>query len=421
MHQAPNEQEKPGSARRKDRLSTFAVAFSAFVLTNIGLTLTQPFAFDKFANPLRTWTYWSINDIRTRSLRPDIALLGSSLMVTAMTEADASYTQQRLDLLDYRDARYLDKLLSTQFGGKCTTMNLAAPGQMPSDAYLTLKAALQSGAQPRMVIYGVAPRDFIDGTLQNAYDTEPFQYLKRVVNIDDIASDIYRSPLDRFDWSLHKSLFGYGNATDLKMSCHRLLDTALTGLLFKHETQGISASRLIPNYKFFEMQKGALMAEVPQKDPNAHLFIDNLSDYKARYRRPDMQIYKIQMSFVERLCELCNEHGTELVLVNMPITRRNVSLLPPSVHAKYLRDLAALASERNVAFIDQCRFENYQPQDYRDSVHLNGFGGKKFVDYLVRAIKADPAISRSLVAITRNSAQASLAAARANKPQAGLQ
>ncbi|MBI2809391.1 MAG: hypothetical protein HYX67_00975, partial [Candidatus Melainabacteria bacterium] len=36
--------------------------------------------------------------------------------------------------------------------------------------------------------------------------------------------------------------------------------------------------------------------------------------------------------------------------------------------------------------------------DYRDTVHLNGFGGKKFVDNLVAAIGADNQMKRAITA-----------------------
>jgi len=63
---------------------------------------------------------------------------------------------------------------------------------------------------------------------------------------------------------------------------------------------------------------------------------------------------------------------------------------------KYRTDLARLCSLHNVAFLDQCQFDQYAPDDFRDSVHLNGFGGKKFVDRLVEHISSD---SKALAAI----------------------
>src|SRR5207253_2325947 len=129
-------------------------------------------------------------------------LLCSSPVVSAISACEANYHGETFDLSSYHKASFLDHKLRTKFGGTFNTYNLSAPGQMPSDAYLMLRAMVNSANRPDVVIYGIAPRDFMDCTLQNPADTEPFRYLTRLVNIDTVSNHYFRSPWAKLDYYL---------------------------------------------------------------------------------------------------------------------------------------------------------------------------------------------------------------------------
>ena len=51
--------------------------------------------------------------------------------------------------------------------------------------------------------------------------------------------------------------------------------------------------------------------------------------------------------------------------------------------------MRSICFENNVTFYNLSDFGKYQPSDYSDSVHLNGFGGKKLLDSIVDHLIAD--------------------------------
>ncbi|MGH9552807.1 MAG: hypothetical protein ACRD3W_25735, partial [Terriglobales bacterium] len=328
-----------------------------------------------------------------------LALLGSSLVVVAMSECDATVQKQPLDLCFYRKDAYLDQQLKKRFGCDYRSINLAAPGQIPSDAYLTLEAALKNGIKPGALIYGLAPRDFIDGTLQNAYDTEPFQYLSHIVDVRNCAGDIYRNPISQVDWGLKRGVFLYGASTEILQELHdqawRDLNTFLTA-----QTGGTAevmqhpVKPLIPSYQLFDMAPGSMIARADA----GRAPCDNTQDYKDRYKNPNLASYKNQFGFLERLITLCQRNDIELVLVNMPVTPHNLSLLGRQWHERYLRDVAHVAAVHNITYIDECTPGRYQPEDFHDIVHLTGKGGKKFIDNLVEKLSAAPNASAAMIA-----------------------
>src|SRR4029077_3459201 len=130
----------------------------------------------------------------------------------------ANYLNQALDVTKHHNVSYLDAKLKDKFGGTFHTFNLAAPGQMPSDAYLTLKAMIATSNRPDVVIYGVGPRDFIDSTLSGPNDTEPFHYLIRIVNIDEIADASFRNLWCKLDWFFQKVIYLYTYSLDFKLA-----------------------------------------------------------------------------------------------------------------------------------------------------------------------------------------------------------
>lgn len=410
--------------------SVFVAALALFALMNIVLTyvpcIRSCIRLSTAHFPYRTWSWWTIHDLEEQQLKPNVVLLGSSLMVTAISEADANYMNKRLDLSMYRKAMYLDEQMTKCIGGQYLTANLSAPGQMPSDAYMTFKALLESGKKPAIVIYGLAPRDFLDGTLSNAFDTESFKYLRRLIDIRDIADDVFLSPLDKLEWYLESNVYLYKCSLELKTLCVNYWCHSVDDFLNKKVMSPTficsrrNRMQLLPLYKLFDLEPGMLMAELTDKTSAAQSRIDNMEDYRARYRNPDISICNSQLRCLRRIAGLCKKEHIELVLVNMPITRENVSLLPKQVFQRYLDDIKAIASSMGVPFLNLCQFEQYQYLDFRDSVHLNGLGGKKFIDSLVLAIAEDGNLRKTIVQALSRSHGSTIASTKLSKAQRGL-
>lgn len=404
---------KAASANQRKRtskvLSAFTLSIIAFAAINAGLAYSPYSQVNPEITSYHSWTWWTVNDIRHATKPANVVLLGSSLMVAAIAECDANFLKRSLDLATYRGASYLDSVLHDKLGGTFNTMNLSAPGQMPSDAYLTLKSALKEGMKPEVIVYGVAPRDFLDGTMQSPSDTEAFKYLQRSVDISDCGYDFYSSPFGKFDWFLQRSVNLYRLSLDCRLTLEKLSRQYLShnGLVNLPEQEGAAgpfAIRLRALMRPFNIEPGTFLAlqTVDDKSP----MLDNRRDYKDRYRNPDQRLYETQFRFLDRIVDTCARENIKLVLVQMPITQENVQILKPALYEKYKADLARVSADKKITLLDLCKFEQYTKNDYRDTVHLNGFGGKKFVDNLAAAIGADNQLKTSLTTAGKGLANA---------------
>lgn len=387
---------KPVKARL---LSAFSLSLLTFAAINVAIANSQLGEVNPSVSSYRGWSWWTVNDIRHAEKPANVVLIGSSLMVAAVAECDANFLKRSLDLATYRGASYLDSVLHNRLGGTFNTMNLSAPGQMPSDAYLTLKAAINEGVKPKVIVYGVAPRDFLDGTMQSPSDTEAFKYLQRSVDISDCGLDFYATPFGKFDWLLQRSVNLYRISLDcritLEQACRKFFShNGIFNLSEQEGAAGPFANRLRALWRPFNIEPGTFLALQTVDDKSG--MIDNTRDYKDRYRNPDSALYETQFRFLQRIISLCKEEKIKLVMVQMPITQDNVQILKPAVYAKYKADLTAACADNNIPFLDLCQFQQYTREDYRDTVHLNGFGGKKFVDNLVAAIERHPALKTAV-------------------------
>lgn len=400
LSQVMKEEEK-APPHRAGRHSVFNVALAIFVSANLLMSFTTPFNFDKFKFPYEGWAWWTFNDLRKSKAEHNVALLGSSLMVSAINNSDAMYMQKELNLANYHKAVYLDKLLSENFGGTFKTYNLAGPGQMPSDAYMTLQTMLRTHQRPDVVVYGVAPRDFYDSSMASPVDSEAFRFLHRLVNLDDSWNKYFKSPWDKLNFILERDCYLYGNALDISMLAHdkieRQLDRIFPKPVGKKQFTYWDRIKLLPDYKPGEIHPLAVVVH-PQNPNEPPTFSDNTPEYQERYKNPDEHMYRIQHFFLLKLVELCKRERIELVVVNMPITLDNIRVLGSYRYMGYVNALRTMAVDHQVPAFDLNDFGLYTINDYHDGVHLNAFGGNKFLHQLVDTMRGTFSTSLALEA-----------------------
>jgi hypothetical protein len=381
---------EPFSVRKKVR-SLFLLSMAIFLLGNACLSFAAPFRFDPYKFSYRGWAWWIMDDLRKDPHAHNVAVLGSSIMCSAVAGCDANFLNSPLDLTNYHRVAYLDQQLKQTYGGNFNTFNLAAPGQMPSDAYLYLKAMTETANRPDVVIYGVAPRDFIDSTLQGPNDTEPFHYLSRLVNVSNVANAEFRSVWAKLDWCMQQLLFMYGYSLDMRLAAGEIAEKTINKLIPKPYAQlpftWWHRVRMLPTYLPGDISPGAMIAAPLSADKVT--FTDNSVEYRRRYKDPDPETFRTQMHFLRKLTEYCQRERIELILVNMPITMWNAGLLDAGAYHKYLLQLRQFAWNHNVVFYDLCNFPSYTNADFHDTVHLNAFGGKKFFDNLLASLRTD--------------------------------
>ncbi len=371
------------------RMSTFMATLLIFFILNGSLTLLTPFTFDQYKFPYRGWSWWTFQDLKSERQVHNVALLGSSLMVSAVSGSDARFLKRPLDLTTYHKSALLDKELEKRFGGTFSTFNLSAPGQMPSDAYLSLRAMVNTAHRPDVVIYGLAPRDFIDSSMSSPTDTEPFRFLKRLSHIDDVAPGLFRSPLGKLDWLMQKSTYFYEHSLDVQLLCTETIEKLMNTVFppGKGTYNYWQRVNLLPTYKYGEIHPLAVIAQ-PQ-DPAKSEYKDNTKEYLDRYKNPDPHNYQVQLYFLRKLAMFCKKERIELVLVNMPITPENINILKPWIYLSYIAALRDFSNSYDVPAFEMNDFSIYKREDYHDSVHLNASGGTKFLEHVARTLDSN--------------------------------
>lgn len=367
---------------------SFGIAATIFLALNVIPQVFPPkeSPFNKFDHPCKGSVWYLVDDMRkTSGQKVDYALLGSSLMVAAITNADATGENKQVDLTTYHKASYLDKKLNRG----TNSVNLAVAGEMPSDAFLILNASIEKLKPGSTLIYGLAPRDFIDHDFKSPTDSEAYQLLHRIVPMEPGLSDKYNVSIwEKMNYWIEKSLFLSDNAIDIQSIMSKWGDTAIDTMFGKQTlsdyavgTRFWDRQKLIPSYKMTERIPNAFILE-PEDLTKPPIYVDNTMEYVMRYRRPDMKAFANQAYFVQKIGELCKERNIKLMLVNMPITETNQNILPPALYQTYMSKMKELATANGARFIDFNIHSEFPKTDFNDGVHMNARGAIKFVDKL---------------------------------------
>ena len=345
-----------------------------------------------------TWTSCAITDfLHGIKHAPDIAFLGSSLMLFPAGGVDADLLNKEIDGPRHHSSLYFEKKFMEQTGQKVSTFNFALPGEMPSDAYLITKFLLQGEKQPEVLVYGVGPRDFMDNLLPSPSATDPFRHLCRFgdysTQIDKISPDWQ----DRLNYELGRLCFPYGHKEDLSHSFDRTVGQ-MEGqfLLTRAPIVPMKIRRhVLPDYRPCEVGPDECMFR-PYVDRPRPAFSDNLVEYRKRYKVLNWDTFLTQMDFLSRIIDTTKERGIKFVLVSMPITDLNRGLIGKTAAIAFKKTLRVLAETKNVSFIELDGSKDYQLSDFEDTVHLHSGGGRKMLSAIAQNLARDTEIRQAL-------------------------
>ncbi len=377
--------------------SSFLFAFVFFIVLNWLILPALAISFDKYDYPYRSWTWWIVQHLRSMPEKFDIALVGSSLLLGSLNQCDADFAEKNIDATTHHRSLYLDARLHSIFAQDYLTFNAATPGQVPSDSYLLTKTMLLFKQHPRLIIYGFAPRDFLDSRLLSPADTEPFRYLTRFIPTDEIAPEIYGLKLASVDRLLHNLIYLYGNALDIQMCFNKILDSNLQWLVAAQPAVSYTKRlELLPSYKAVELVPGGMLSTPSHGKVSGAWKRDNLDDYRERYRRPNSQSEARQISFLKRLISLCQANKINLLLVNMPLSQMNIDLLGKDRYNHLVGTIASICRDYETSFIDIGSETKFGNELFEDSAHLSGKGARQFIDLLTEKIGADRVLAKVL-------------------------
>ena len=112
---------------------------------------------------------------------PPIVFLGSSLVNAALLNANPAFLPHHF--------------------------NWAISGQHPSDAYFISKAMFTANSKPKLLIYGLAPRDLMNNSLPSPASTETVRLFSHVLNVFSLPSNTFIDLTDRASFTFNRSIF----------------------------------------------------------------------------------------------------------------------------------------------------------------------------------------------------------------------
>lgn len=300
--------------------------------------------------------------------KPQIVILGSSLMLYPATLCDLQMEGKKPVDLDwyaaifmpeYMEAKFFQQQLKTQCDKTCDIVNLGVASSLMSDHCMLLEAITAANKNPQLIVCGVAPRDFLDNN-QPDFRLTPVRKL-----LSDIRPELFTTSDSRLQESfLDRKVLQIKRA----VSCLRIqandLFCQITG-----RPSNDNASKMVPGVAQFPPSK--------EKD---------LVVYKKVYTPINQERFVQQSDYLERLLQDAKKQNIQVVLISMPITPDNAHLLPPETMEKYNQTIKEMATKYQAHLLDLQQSSAYDAGDFIDSCHLNASGGAKFYKQLVNTI-----------------------------------
>lgn len=332
------------------------------------------------------------------SRKPDIIITGSSLMLYPNVRADdeMAHRQERNDASYVRDvidpyayAHYLEQALKEKNSTNYEIANLATAGGMISDQFVIFRKCLAADKKPKLLVCDISPREFLDNNQVEPDKTPVYVVLSDFTCLADLLSS--KAPLDETLKGALANLWNfYRNRADWKYFFVQLA-AATTG----HPTDIYNAAKkmqvndpepldatqsLKANKQPIAVNKEPALSTLPKQ------YVD-IASYKAMYLPVNHKNLELQLSYLRRLLILARENQIPVLLVEMPLTKTNLSLLPNSLLNYLESKVSLLASQYHANILqssDQTAF--HDQDDFEDSAHLNARGGTKLLDLLANRI-----------------------------------
>jgi len=334
-----------------------------------------------------------------------VVILGSSLIIAPPDKAvyevhDAAETSWE-NSIARRAVRYSDEI-SALAGRKVGLAILASPAAMVSDQCCILREMANSNKMPRLLVFTIAPRDFMDNQVGDGIDKTWIQTI--------------------FPLRSRKTLLPAGISLEALSNCYKW-HAAYIDVVKRHFVSGFKSKLIKP----FDQLVGrtqtsaaadTVKAEIKQ-DPSKAAgkpvaavalspeetlkkqkeYIQKvLSDYRIRYNPPNRKRFLLQAKYFEEMLELAKAADAKVLIVEMPLPRENLALVKPAQQAEFQKTVQSLATRYGAEVYDFNHGPlsvSFEETDFDDGAHLSVSGGKKFIPLFARTVAQSGAFKKS--------------------------
>lgn len=323
--------------------------------------------------------------------KPDVAFMGSSLVLVPAVRCDEKQAGKghaydpwiyARSIPEYTKSDYFQNLLQKQLGLTLSVTNLGIASSIMSDQKALLETMVANGKKPRLVVLGIAPRDFLDNTFPVADETATRSFLKEL------------------------------NETSLLPEALTPQAIADSATKIQHRYQKVFA---FSKAKFLEVASNTSkhpvsteFSETPSKEERQNKLVD-LETYKKLYNPPNFEMLKEQSSSLRDFLLTAKQNGISVIIVNMPLTDQNIATLDRTALREYRKSIAYLATTYNAKLVDIGNCESYSLSDFEDCCHLNSRGGKKLYNTIISTVAEDRMLKQYLALVSKKNQENSLA------------
>jgi len=352
------------------------------------------------------WIWWVTRSYLAKKQSPDLVLLGSSQMGSAIFSAEAEHRKEALDTTDQREVTRLSDALKNLTGKQPEVFNLAMGGAMASDHYLLARTLFKGTQKPKAVIIGVNPRDFLDNTLPSASATDAFYFLSPYVNVSNLAPVSFAGPFDLLDYRFKEWLplkqvttILKGNEPPSLANVPTFTNPEAKGVL-DPKAKPVNSNGKAVNTQVLQAISGSAgdvrqgQWRVPAEPP--YLFIDNSKEYLRRYKNPNPPCLAGQKAYFHALLTFLKEENIKVVVVGMPSLQCNRDILPPTFWTQFKGYLQGETVACGGTFVDLFGDQRFGNHDFLDTVHLNRWGGGTLVSVLAQELAKNSEITAVL-------------------------
>lgn len=435
---------RPDLGQKKSKLGVFGrpILLSLAIFTAVNVGLAQFTESQQNKNPKAPmgdfWTNPAVIDLAIKQYNEQptpakVVLLGSSLVMFPFWAMDAAFNPAIDDIAHYHKSKALEAALAKTGAGELKdagVYSLASAGQMSSDTYLYASEFLKGKNKPEVIVWGIAPRDFSDDNVKSPMSTVSFKQIVGLNNFNDYAETFLPRFEDKAEFVANHSCFLYGRRWRLQKEAERGLERvsatvakvagapnltgSVTGAISGSvagttgsaagdlpkiaNSSAVSNSTVASNLpavsnlaaplkpsNFSGAQMAALLAGTAEQR-----WETSTKEYRGRYKGIAERDMNVQMDCLEKTLKICKERGIKVVLVNMPLTTLNQSLMAEGFYERFGKQVQAVAAKygKDVTFVDRSHDSKFQDADFWDTVHMNHVGGSKLIGDIVPAIRA---------------------------------
>jgi hypothetical protein len=394
---------------KKSWLSTFpgrpvVCALLLFVFINIALSAIKPNLQVKPTElPVRlSWEWWRTKSYLSEPKAPDVVLMGSSLMMIPTSLVEADFLNRNIDAVKHPHSAFLEKkLLDAGAQRNISCFNFALPGAMISDQYLTAHSLFSDDHAPKVMLLGLTLRDFIDSGVDSATSTPTYQFFRHFEKTNDVKHLLTVSPQAAAEAFYNNINYLADKRLELQAyfakPINRAGQTALVGIPVNSnfdvkEPQEKGDGNILGNATVTE---GTFILPPHKVLP----WKDNTREYKKRFASANEKLFANQVEFFDKLLADAKANHVKVVVVNMPLTTKNVSLMPNGMYERYMHEMVKRAEHGDISLMDLNSQWVFKDSDFQDTAHLNAGGAAKFMELVAMSLAKNESV-REALAIT---------------------